>query len=385
MTDQTSAPDVVIVGGGIYGTSLAYDLAVKGRSVTLLEADDIACGASGGPGERGVRANRRDIRELPVVALALERWAHFEALFEGGVGYRRTGGMQVFDVPFGSFEHEVFGQQQAMAEVQTAMGVPSFVLTPDEMFEREPLLARGLKGAVFCPNDGSGDHGYATRAFAREAAVAGAVIRTGAKVAGIVAKGGEAVAVELEGGETVPVGGQLVLLCNGGVPALLKPHLDASEHLPVWNLWPQMHYVTNPRGLKLNHLLSHAQRQLAIKQLPDGAFMLSGGASVMHRDGYWNGSLSALAANVQAALHTVPALNDSSYGKVDASRFDTVAVDVIPIVDRPKALANTIFGFGWSGHGFAISLGFTRHFTDWLETGEKPAVLDPFRVSRFIP
>src|SRR5690606_35025983 len=74
MTIGKRSAEIVIIGGGIYGTSLAYEFARKGRDVLLLEAGDIASGASGGPGERGVRANGRDIRELPVVALSFARW-----------------------------------------------------------------------------------------------------------------------------------------------------------------------------------------------------------------------------------------------------------------------------------------------------------------------
>ena len=94
MSDQTNASEVVIIGGGIYGTSLAYQLAWRGKTVTLLEAGEIACGASGGPGERGVRANGRDLRELPICALSQELWRVYQEEFEGGVGYRRTGGLQ---------------------------------------------------------------------------------------------------------------------------------------------------------------------------------------------------------------------------------------------------------------------------------------------------
>ena len=70
MSEQTNTSEVVIIGGGIYGASLAYQLALAGKTVTLLEAGEIACGASGGPGERGVRANGRDLRELPICALS---------------------------------------------------------------------------------------------------------------------------------------------------------------------------------------------------------------------------------------------------------------------------------------------------------------------------
>lgn len=384
MIDQTSAADIVIVGGGIYGTSLAYEMASAGKSVVLLEADEIACGASGGPGERGVRANRRDIRELPIVAVAQERWRQFELSFEGGVGYRRIGGLLIFDKPYGEREHEILGKMEAVAQVQSAMGAPSELLSREQTMEREPELASSVLGAVWCPNDGVGDHTFATKQFSAAAEKSGAVIRTGARVVEILHKGGSATGVKLADGEVVPIGGQLALMANAGMLPLLRPVLAPEELMPVWNLMPQMMYVTNPEGRTVNHLLSHTHRRLAVKQLTDGTMMLSGGVSVAYgANGVWDGSLSAMSINLTDAIATLPFLDRSSFQKVDASRVEAVALDQIPIIGRPAALDNTIYGYAWSGHGFAISLGFTKYFTDWLLTGEKPRELEPFSPLRF--
>ncbi len=311
MTDTHSPSDIVIVGGGVYGTSLAYMLAKKGKSVTLLEKGEIASGASGGPGERGVRANRRDLRELPVVALALDLWAGFEAELDGGVGYRRIGGIQVFDLPYGQHKHEVMGRLEAMAQVQSEMGVPSELLDRDALLAREPELNPRLLGAIYCKNDGTGDHGRATRQFAKAAEALGVQIRTGARVVKILHARGAATGVELEGGEVVPVGEQLVLLANPGTRALLGPIDPLVEKAPVWNMMPQMMYVDNPHGKTINHLLSHASRRLAVKQLTDGTIMISGGASVAYTpEGLWQGSLSSMALNVTDAIHTFPFIDD---------------------------------------------------------------------------
>lgn len=385
MTTSKDAADFVIVGGGIYGASIAHDLARAGRSVTLLEAGEIAGGASGGPGERGVRANGRDIRELPIVSVSLERWRQFQATIEGGVGYRRVGGLMVVDKPYGQREHEIRGLMEARARVQTSLGVPTEFIDRDATLAREPELAPGILGSLWSPNDGVGDHTFATRQFAREAERAGAVIRTGAKVVEIRHRGGEATGVRLADGEIVPIGGQLILVANAGTRDLLGPVLNADELTPVFDLMPQMMYVTNPEGRRVNHLLSHLHRRLAIKQLPDGTVMLSGGVSVAYdAAGKWEGSLSATAINLNDAIQTMPFLDRSSFVKVDASRTDTVAVDTIPIIDRPANLANTIYGYAWSGHGYAIALGFAKYMVDWALGGEKPAELAPFSVRRFV-
>ncbi|HXH11738.1 MAG TPA: FAD-dependent oxidoreductase [Alphaproteobacteria bacterium] len=62
--------DFVIVGGRVYGAGVAWELAKRGAEVLLLEAQQIASGASGGLGQRGVRANGRDLRELALMRLA---------------------------------------------------------------------------------------------------------------------------------------------------------------------------------------------------------------------------------------------------------------------------------------------------------------------------
>ncbi|WID98568.1 FAD-binding oxidoreductase [Bosea vestrisii] len=384
MSDHNSASEVVIVGGGIYGTSLAYQLAKSGRSVTLLEAAEIAGGASGGPGERGVRANGRDLRELPVCAVAQQLWVDYQAKFEGGVGYRRVGGLKIYDVSYGHREHEVRGRMEATAAAQSSLGSPSEVLSRDETLAREPELAPGILGAIWCPHDGVGDHTLATRQFAKEAAKAGAVIRTGAKVAEIVQARGIATAVKLASGEIIPVGSRLVVVANAGAEALLKPVLKPHELGPVWNLMPQMHFVSNPLNKTINHLLSHAHRRLAVKQLPDGVIMLSGGAHVGYTpEGLWKGSLSSMTQNVTDALLTLPFIDNSSFLSADASRVETVAVDQVPLIGQAEAVSNLIYGYGWSGHGFAISLGFTKLLADWIKTDEKPEALEPFSPLRF--
>jgi len=65
-------PDVVVVGGGIIGTSCAYELARRGASVTLLEKDEIAAGASGR--NLGYLDTSKDPVLAPLARRTLERY-----------------------------------------------------------------------------------------------------------------------------------------------------------------------------------------------------------------------------------------------------------------------------------------------------------------------
>ncbi|HEV8190636.1 MAG TPA: FAD-dependent oxidoreductase, partial [Ktedonobacterales bacterium] len=85
--------DYVIIGGGVYGSGVAWELARRGADVLLLESGTIASGASGGPGKRGVRANGRDVRELPLMRMAYELWPKLAGEIGAPTGYERIGNL----------------------------------------------------------------------------------------------------------------------------------------------------------------------------------------------------------------------------------------------------------------------------------------------------
>jgi sarcosine oxidase subunit beta len=116
----------------------AYELAKRGHEVLVLERDVVAAGASGGPGWRGVRANARDPRELPLASRAYDLW--------GDLGYQRTGHLQITE------REEGLPALRELAEQQGAVGVPSTVVGRAELAELEPDIADTVIGAVWCGN-----------------------------------------------------------------------------------------------------------------------------------------------------------------------------------------------------------------------------------------
>ncbi len=375
--------DVVIVGGGIYGTATALELSERSKRVLLLEKAEIACGASGGPGERGIRSVMRDLREIPIFARAIRKWVSRQNALAGGVGFRQIGGVTGFEFGFGIRSTEVLGRVSAHAAALNALGVEVRVLDEEQLREIEPQLGAGLCGALFAPGDGVVDHTVATRAHAAAAQGRGAVIRESSPVRALRSEGPRIVEVELESGERIQVSGEVILLCNTEVPSLLDGILTEEELLPTWAEIPQMVYVSNPRDTPINHLFGHLQRRLAVKQLPDGTMMLSGGMTVERADGATTGCLSSLAGNLADALQTFPFLEEAEFQQLDASRTDTFTTDGTAIVSRPEAVENVVFGYGWSGHGFAISLGFAELIAEWVATGVRAAELEPFDHRRF--
>ena len=146
-------------------------LAKRGEEALLLEATAIASGASGGLGERGVRANGRDLRELPLMRLAYDIWPDLHEHIGGFTGYRRLGHLHLI-------EREVdLAGAPAQVWMQNQQGIESRLLNAAQLRELEPQVSENVIAAIYyCPKDGVADHTATTRAMANAARAQGARI-----------------------------------------------------------------------------------------------------------------------------------------------------------------------------------------------------------------
>ena len=367
--------EYVIVGGGIYGCTVAWELAKRGADVLLLEAAQIASGASGGLGERGVRANGRDLRELPLMRLAYDIWPTLHNEIGGYTGYRRLGHLHLIE------RENDLAAAAAQAWLQNQHGIESHLLGARELRELEPNLSENVIAAIYCPKDGVADHTATTRSMANAAREQGATIQENARVTGMARRGERVVSLSADiDGETVEiaVGEQLILLSNAHVGEFVAEHLDVQ--LPIWRMLPQVMALRADIPPPMTHLIGHAHRTLAIKPLPDGRVMVSGGWR-----GRWNettGQGEPVAEQVEGnrleAVAVYPALADVPVDEVYTDRAEMVCVDGIPIIDTLPGAENMLVGVGWSGHGWAISPAVGRLMAEWALSGERPELLAPF-------
>ena len=365
----------LIVGGGVYGAAVAWELASRGAAVRLIEARRIAAGASGGPGRRGVRANYRDHRELPLMAQAHEIWPSLHESLDTDPLFERTGHLMLIERP------EDLGPAEARVAIQSRLGTPTRLLSEKEVREIEPGLSPAVKAAVFCPEDGVAGHGATTCAYAAAAKAAGAQIREGVAARRLVTRGGRVVAVDTGRGEELSVTGTLYLLANAGVRELVAPWLN----LPTWNLPFQVLLSRPLADNPVGHLVGHASRTLSLKREAGNRLMISGG-----RSGRWDAARDRgqtipeeVTANVADAVAVYPALEGLEVEVADAGHLEADSIDGIPIIDRVPGLNNVIFATGWSGHGWAIAPAVARLLAAWPMEAARPALLAPFAFSRF--
>ena len=381
------AYDYVIVGAGVYGTAVAWELSRRGANVLVLEAETVACGASGGPGKRGVRACGRDVRELPLMRLAYDLWPRLADAIAAPTGYERIGGLHLIERgPDGT--DTALASAAARQWLQEQHGISTQLLDRDAVRALEPAVSDDVIAALFCPLDGVADHTATTQGLAHAAQRAGTEIREHTPAVGLVRDGDRVTAVLTAQGERIAVHHSVLLLANTQVPPFVKAHLGIT--LPAWPMLPQV-VVTEPAepadSRSLRHLIGHDSRTLAMKPLAGRRVMISGGWR-----GRWNAETGRaetvpeqVRGNVAEAVAVFPSLVGVRVEVADASRPEACCVDDLPIVDTLPGARNLLVGTGWSGHGFAISLAVAELLAAWADVGEQPALLQPFSYRRFLP
>ena len=183
--------DVVIVGGGIVGASIAYHLTRIGiANVVLLERKQLTCGTTWHAA--GLVGQLRATRNLTELA------KYTTGLFEGleketgqATGFKQNGSVSVA-LTEGRFEELKRG-----ASMAKSFGLEVNVITPGEIAERLPhYRLDGAVGGVFLPKDGQVNPIDVTQALAAGARQRGAKVFENTKVVRILTKAGKTVGVE---------------------------------------------------------------------------------------------------------------------------------------------------------------------------------------------
>ena len=220
---MSTAPDVVIIGGGIVGCACAFYLAREGLRVQLVERGPLGSGAS----QAGM--SHVVTWEEPEMHLRLARASRqlYEQLQEElplPIEYRRTGSIAVV-------EHAVGMEgMAAMAERLNCWGVECSLLSTAELRRLEPRLAPDLAGGAFFPGDGQVNPLLVTQALAEGARQMGAVIETGCEVTGLVLDSGRKAVSGVQTARGVIATGAVVLAAGAWSGALARL---AGVELPI--------------------------------------------------------------------------------------------------------------------------------------------------------
>ena len=392
--DRTT--DVLVIGGGIVGASTAYQLARRGASVTLLEADRLASGATGrnlgfiwlhtrraGPELDLVMATRTGLEDLPD-----ELGADFGLRCNGGLTYFRT--------------EDQATVMREFVDRRVADGVPMRLLDGNEARAMAPILPDDVLGATYCPLDAQIDSRRYVRAFAAAAQRAGATIVEGSSVRTLEADGRRMRRVLTDLG---PISaGQVVLAAGAWSPFLgaqlgldlqihpmrlqivqtepMAPRLEQLLYGPAaikqYSIFEDLpSFRTETFATDLEERLGGALLESAC-QTADGSYLL--GCAMDYPGFDWQPDLAGVSLVAEGLVAALPELRAARFARAWAGILPFTS-DNLPIIGRAPGLDDLVIA---AGHVFGNGAGPTtgRLVAD-LICGTEPALdMTPFRPDR---
>lgn len=412
--------DVVIVGGGIIGTSAALFLAQKGVSTLLCEKGHIA-GEQSSRNWGWCRKMGRDPREIPLIIESLRLWQGMNAMVEAETGFRQCGIMYLAET---AAELEGF---EAWLEHARQYQLDSRILAPGEAAELMPGLSGPWIGALYTASDGKAEPQMAAPAIAEAARHHGAAILTRCAVRGVETAGGRVAAAVTERGRVacnavVLAGGAWSRLFCGNLgielpqlkvrasvmrtePLQGGPEISASGGLFGFRKRMDGGYTVATLGVRTIDLVPDHFR-LLFDYLP--AVRLHWKKLRFRVGGRWLDEWQVSrrwALDTTSPFEAVRVLDPEpdSYvidraktavaqafplfrNMIEAERWAgmiDVMPDAIPVISPAESLPGLYIATGFSGHGFGIGPGAGKLVADMV-TGD-PTLVDPtpFRLSRF--
>jgi glycine/D-amino acid oxidase-like deaminating enzyme len=371
--------DIVIVGGGCMGASIAYHLARVGAGdSTLLERGTLGSGTTG--------ASSAIIRQhygIPTLAAMAQRslriFQHFDELVGGEVGFRQTG------LLIGARIEDLDALRGAVA-MQRELGIDTRMVDREELRALEPrMVSDDLVGACHEPEAGYADPVATTMAYARAARAAGVHIRENTPVEALLVEDGVARGVRLAGGAVMSASTVIVAANIWSVPLLRQVGID----LPVRGTRHPCLLLRQPDDFGPQHaIFFDFTNGLYLK--PEGANLTLAGtldeseANIADPDRVPSGPTHEEAERFATrASRRFPALEQATLQSGYAGLYD-VSEDWQPIIGPMPGISGLFGALGFSGHGFKLCPVVGELMAALVLGEETPGIdRDLFRADRF--
>jgi sarcosine oxidase, subunit beta len=365
--------DVVIVGGGLAGTAVAYYLAHEGVEVVLLERGELgreASGTNAGSFHFQIALHQltawdtesvrdRLVAEVRLQLEAAQLWLELEDELGGPLDVHVTGGLMVAETP------DQLRLLRDKQRIEGEAGLETHVLAGRELRDTAPFLADDLAGASYCSREGHANPLLAAPLFARRAGARGAVIRTGCEVTGIERTpdaGAGRFVVRTRAGD---VKAHRVVNAAGAWTGELARRSGLELPLRAEGLHVN---VTEPRARFLEPLVQHIGRRLTLKQSAAGTFIIGGGwpARPERPPARYSTIWDSTAGNAAVAVRVIPSL-----ARVRVIRTWTGVLaftdDLSPIVGESRRVPG--YHICLATTGFTLSPLLARQLAEHMTAG----------------
>ena len=378
---MSNTADIVIIGGGCMGASVAYHLAERGvTDVVLIEREPQLGTASTGRNAGGFRHQFSDPANIELSKESIALFARFEQEIGYPIDFWPDGYLFLLssDRSVDTFRRNVALQREHGIKVDWLSARDAADLCPG-------LAVDGVHGATYCGDDGIADPNSVTQGFARAAQARGVEIRRGEEVTGIRVAGGRITAVETTAGV---ISAYNVINAAGawaqgigrmaGVDVPVTPerrHIFIAQPT-AGGSWDDAAYAGKTPSSRL--MVIDFESTFYFHR--EGAGLLFGMGDRDEQPGFdttvkWD----LLPKVIEVAVQRLPALADASVSHAWAGLYE-MTPDHNPIIGPAAEVSGFYTIAGFSGHGFQHSPAAGRILAD-LITGRDPK-LD---VSSFAP
>jgi sarcosine oxidase, subunit beta len=368
-----SRAEVVIIGGGVMGVSIAFHLAEAGiTDVLLLEASALGsgstCRAAG-----GVRAQFSDRVNIELGARSLRAFESFGARPGGEIDFHQVGYLFLLDDPdtVAAFERNV--------ALQNELGVPTRLITPGQAAELSPLISTdGLLAAAYSPQDGHCTPEAVVLGYATAARALGAHLVTGTAVTGIAASGRDEFVVRTAE-HAIRTG---TVVCAAGAWSAQVGSWVGTE-LPVTPLRRQI-VVTSPvEGLppRLPMTIDFSTTMYFHRE---GAGLLVGMSDPEEQPGFkLSQSDDWLAWLGDAIARRAPRLTGYGVASGWAGLYED-SPDHNALIGETTPAGRFLYATGFSGHGFLMAPAVGEVIRDMYLGRTPPIDVSPLDAGRFV-
>ncbi len=363
--------DIVIIGAGIVGCSIAYHLATLGNPKVVVLDKDLICSGSTGKSAGGIRQQFATEVNIRLSLESLKLFRRMPEELEVDPGFHQVGYLFMATTPQ---EMELF---QANAALQKRYGIAVRIVWVDEIKRLVPYLqVDGIIGGAHCPTDGYAAPYEVTMGYAAAARRLGVKIHERRAVTGVLQSSGLMMGVETADG---PIHAPVVVNAAGAAAGLVGEM--AGVDIPIkpfrrqiFTTHPVPAFATEPPVTIDYHRNWYFRGDM-------GGCLFSGPKDV---ESTFNTNVDwdHLAESVATALVRLPLLESAEINRGWAGSYE-ISPDNNAILGAVPEIQGFYVAAGYSGHGFMHGPATGKMMAELLLTGCPSIDISPLGVGRF--